>query len=126
MDEAVDNLAEALGKLEDGLLLVVTGAGVSRASGIATFRGTEPDAVWKQSDVSLATFDYFRRDPVGQWQWYLKRFEALRAARPNAAHRALAALERWQLRRAGLKHRHHPAKSQYQTAKLGRCQTIAF
>jgi NAD-dependent deacetylase len=101
MDEAVGHLTEALEELEDGLLLVVTGAGVSRASGVATFRGSEPDAVWKQSDVSLATFDYFLRDPVGQWQWYLKRFEALKSARPNAAHQALVALEKWQRKRAG-------------------------
>jgi NAD-dependent deacetylase len=101
MEEAASNLAEALDGLEDGLLLVVTGAGVSRASGIATFRGSEPDAVWKQSDVSLATFDYFQRDPVGQWQWYLKRFEALKSARPNAAHQSLVSLEKWQRDRAG-------------------------
>ncbi len=101
MEEAASNLAEALDGLEDGLLLVVTGAGISRASGIATFRGSEPDAVWKQSDVSLATFDYFQRDPVGQWQWYLKRFEALKSARPNAAHQSLVSLEKWQRDRAG-------------------------
>ncbi|TNF72923.1 MAG: hypothetical protein EP299_09020 [Acidobacteria bacterium] len=101
MDEAAGNLAGALNGLEEGLLLVVTGAGVSSASGVATFRGSEPDAVWKQSDMSLATFDYFLRDPVGQWQWYLQRFEALKAARPNAAHQALVSLEKWQRERAG-------------------------
>ena len=101
MSEAADNLAEGLSRLEDGLFLVVTGAGVSRASGVATFRGSEPEAVWKQSDISLATFDYFRRDPVGQWQWYLKRFEALKSAHPNAAHQALVSLEKWQRDRAG-------------------------
>lgn len=101
MEETAEGLAQALEGLEEGLLLVVTGAGVSRASGVATFRGSEPEAVWKQSDVSLATFDYFRRDPVRQWQWYLKRFEALRSARPNAAHKALAALEKWQRGRDG-------------------------
>ncbi|MGB3563859.1 MAG: Sir2 family NAD-dependent protein deacetylase [Thermoanaerobaculia bacterium] len=101
MRDPASELAAAVEGIDDGLLLVVTGAGVSRASGIATFRGSEPDAVWKQSDVSLATFDYFRRDPVGQWQWYLKRFEALKSARPNAAHQALVSLERWQRARAG-------------------------
>lgn len=101
MKDPVGQLAETLESIEEGLLLVVTGAGVSRASGIATFRGSEPDAVWKQSDVSMATFDYFLRDPVGQWQWYLKRFEALRSARPNAAHRALVTLESWHRGKAG-------------------------
>lgn len=85
----------------DGLLLVVTGAGVSAASGIATFRGPEPDAVWKHSDVALATAETFRRDPVRQWSWYLERFRSLDAARPNPAHRALVELETWQEARGG-------------------------
>lgn len=80
--------------LEPGdLLLVVTGAGVSTASGIPTFRGSEPGAVWRQHDVELATYDYFRRDPVGQWRWYLERFSKVDEARPNPAHRGLRDLE---------------------------------
>lgn len=80
--------------LEPGdLLLVVTGAGVSTASGIPTFRGSEPEAVWRKHDVELATYDYFRRDPVGQWRWYLERFSKVDEARPNPAHRGLSDLE---------------------------------
>jgi NAD-dependent deacetylase len=94
-------LADSLAALGDGLLLVVTGAGISRASGIPTFRGSEPGAVWKVSDVTMATFDYFRRDPVGQWQWYLARFDAVGDAQPNAAHCALVDLQRWFHRRGG-------------------------
>ncbi len=90
-DEPGRRLAEALETR--GFLAVVTGAGVSRASGIPTFRGAEPDAVWRTDDVEIATFDYFLRDPVGHWRWYLRRFAALDAASPNAGHRALAALE---------------------------------
>ena len=101
MDSLVRQLSRAIEELEAGYLLVVTGAGISRASGIATFRGSEPDAVWKQNDVNLATFDYFLRDPVGQWQWYLERFAALEGARPNPAHDALVALEQWHLARGG-------------------------
>ncbi len=84
-----------------GLLLVVTGAGVSAASGIRTFRGNDPDAVWNRDDVSLATAETFRRDPVRQWSWYLTRFAALDGSRPNAAHHALAKLERWQESQGG-------------------------
>lgn len=101
MQQLIEDFAAALIAIEQGTLLVVTGAGISSASGIPTFRGTEPGAIWKTSDVTLATFDYFRRDPVGQWQWYLKRFEAVRNAQPNAAHRALVDLERWFARRGG-------------------------
>lgn len=101
MQEIIEHLAATFSAIEQSTLLVVTGAGISRASGIPTFRGTEPGAIWKTSDMTLATFDYFRRDPVGQWQWYLKRFESVREARPNAAHRALVDLERWFTSRGG-------------------------
>ena len=87
-------IAATLADLSPGdLLLVVTGAGVSTASGIPTFRGSEPGAVWRQHDVELATHDYFRRDPVGQWRWYLERFRSVDEAEPNAAHRALRRIE---------------------------------
>lgn len=78
------------------LLLVVTGAGVSLASGIPTFRGTDVGALWKRDVMELGTRAYFEEDPAGSWRWYRWRFAATRGARPNAAHEALAALERWQ------------------------------
>jgi len=77
-----------------GPVLVVTGAGVSAASGISTFRGSEPDAVWRQHDVSMATVAMFDQDPVSQLDWYLERFATVDTAQPNAGHRALAELER--------------------------------
>lgn len=95
------DLAEALAATGDQLFLVVTGAGVSLASGIPTFRGADPDAVWEHSDFEMATFGFFRQDPVAQWRWYLERFRTLDTARPNPAHLALAALEHWQLERGG-------------------------
>ena len=94
-------LLEAIETAGRGLILVVTGAGASHASGIPTFRGREPEAVWKQDDIALATRHTFETDPVAQWSWYLRRFERLEEARPNAAHLALAELERWQLARGG-------------------------
>jgi len=75
--------------------LVVTGAGVSLASGIPTFRGSDPGAVWARDVTELGTRAYFERDPVGSWEYYLRRFEKLRHATPNPAHRALVAWERW-------------------------------
>ncbi len=95
-----EQLAAAVRDAGSGLVLVVSGAGISTASGLATFRGSDPGAVWKQSDVSKATVEYFRRDPVGQWLWYLERFGSIDAARPNPAHHALVRLESWRAARS--------------------------
>lgn len=97
----LDVLATACANANPGPLLVVTGAGVSLASGIPTFRGSDPDAVWANDVMELGTVAYFRSDPVGSWRWYLARFEKALAASPNPAHHALAALERWQRARGG-------------------------
>jgi NAD-dependent deacetylase len=98
--EAADRLVEAIGT-ERGLIVALTGAGVSLASGIPTFRGTDPGAIWARDITELATLQYFSSDPVGSWQWYRQRFLGILAARPNAAHHALVALERWQAARRG-------------------------
>jgi NAD-dependent deacetylase len=100
-DEALRPLAQAIQAATSGVLLVVTGAGVSLASGISTFRGTDPGAVWSRDVTELGTHRFFREDPAGSWRWYLARFEKVVGARPNAAHHALASLERWQLARGG-------------------------
>lgn len=94
-------LTRSIERTGRGLVLFVTGAGVSLASGIPTFRGTDPGAVWKNDVLELGTFDYFRRDPAGSWRWYLSRFDKVLLAEPNPAHHAMVALERWQLERRG-------------------------
>ena len=72
-------------------VLVVTGAGVSAESGIATFRGRE--GYWRNLDpAKLATPEAFARDPELVWQWYRERRERIRRAQPNAAHHAIAKL----------------------------------
>lgn len=102
MEAHLRELAERLEALDPtGSLLVVTGAGVSAPSGLPTFRGDDPQAVWRHDDLEIATRDYFRRDPAGQWRWFLDRFAGVGAARPNPAHYALAALERWWTDRGG-------------------------
>ena len=100
MDAEFRSLIDAA-RRERGLVVVLTGAGISLASGIPTFRGSDPGAVWARDITELATLRYFVTDPVGAWSWYRKRFLKVLAARPNPAHRALAALERWQVARRG-------------------------
>jgi NAD-dependent deacetylase len=71
---------------------VLTGAGVSAESGLATFRG--PDGLWEGHRVEdVATPEAFARDPVLVWRFYHLRRANLRTARPNPGHLALAALE---------------------------------
>ncbi len=86
---------------ERGLVLVLTGAGVSLASGIPTFRGTDEGAVWTRDVTELGTYRFFRRAPVRSWQWYRQRFRTALGAKPNAAHFAIAQLERWHRGRGG-------------------------
>ncbi len=93
-------LAEHLAK-EAGPLLVVTGAGVSIASGLPVFRGTAPGAVWNRRVITRGTLRYFWQETTESWQWYLSRFDAIDAVSPTPAHHALAALERWQRARHG-------------------------
>jgi NAD-dependent deacetylase len=81
----------------EGLLLVVTGAGISAESGIPTFRGKHGYWVIGSSHYApeaMATQAMFRNNPEAFWLWYLQRFSLCFRARPNAAHEALARLER--------------------------------
>ena len=94
-------LAAAIDEVGTGSLVVVTGAGVSLASGIPTFRGTDSGAVWKRDVTELGTNRYFEEDPAGSWTWYTSRFDIVLDKQPNPAHHALAAIERWQVARGG-------------------------
>jgi NAD-dependent protein deacetylase/lipoamidase len=96
MDALITRLADALTTHRDRPILVCTGAGISLPSGLDTFRGSDPDAIWKTSDIEMGTFAFFDSDPVASWHWYLDRFESAFAAEPNAAHTALTDIERWQ------------------------------
>ncbi len=74
-------------------LTVLTGAGVSKESGIPTFRDAI-EGLWAQYDpMLLATPAGFLRDPKLVWDWYTYRRTLLAEARPNPGHVAIAALE---------------------------------
>jgi NAD-dependent deacetylase len=79
---------------------VLTGAGVSAESGLATFRGA--GGLWEGHRVEdVATPEAFAHDPRLVWRFYNMRRANLRAARPNPGHRALAALEDHVTRKGG-------------------------
>lgn len=82
-------------KLRDASHVVVfTGAGVSAASGLSTFRGTML-GLWERFDPAvLATANAFRNDPALVWGWYEWRRSKALAAKPNPAHLAIAELTR--------------------------------
>jgi NAD-dependent protein deacetylase/lipoamidase len=70
---------------------ILTGAGVSAASGVPTFRGS--GGLWRQFRAEdLATPTAFSRDPLLVWEWYAWRRDLIARCRPNAAHDVIA---RW-------------------------------
>lgn len=72
--------------------VVLTGAGISAESGLATFRG--PGGWWRNHDPqTLATPQAFRRDPGLVWEWYRWRRDQALGAKPNPGHLAIAELE---------------------------------
>ena len=70
---------------------VLTGAGVSAASGVPTFRGA--GGLWRNYPAQqLATPEAFARDPALVWEWYAWRRQVIAGCAPNAAHDVIA---RW-------------------------------
>ncbi|WP_344706089.1 NAD-dependent deacylase [Sphingomonas swuensis] len=77
---------------KDAAIVVLTGAGISADSGVATFRG--PDGLWEGHRVEdVATPEAFASDPVLVHHFYDQRRARLLEVAPNAAHFALARLE---------------------------------
>jgi NAD-dependent deacetylase len=80
---------------EDRLIVILTGAGISKESGLETFR--DPDGIWARVSIEeVATPEAFVRDPERVHAFYNARRRGLmnEAVAPNAAHLALARLER--------------------------------
>src|SRR6202012_5050872 len=73
-------------------LFVLTGAGISAESGLATFRGS--GGLWNGHRVEdVATPEAWQADPALVWRFYSQRRRDALAAQPNAAHKALAQIE---------------------------------
>ena len=82
-------------QLRDAKAVVVfTGAGVSAESGVPTFR-SDANALWREVDVrNFAYPDGYRRNQPDAWRWYAARAAKVREVMPNAAHEAIAEIER--------------------------------
>ncbi len=75
-------------------IVALTGAGVSAESGIPTFREAQT-GLWARYDPqALASPEALARNPGLVWAWYTWRRSLVQQAQPNAAHHALAAMER--------------------------------
>src|SRR6185369_10039187 len=73
-------------------IVILTGAGISAESGVATFR--DKDGIWAKVDYrDVATPEGFARDPTKVHEFYNTRRRGMAAVKPNAAHLALARLE---------------------------------
>jgi NAD-dependent deacetylase len=87
LDTVVDALAEAQ------LVVAATGAGMSKESGIATFREAQ-EGLWERyNPEELATRQGFQDSPARVWGWYNYRRGLIGQRAPHAGHRALAELE---------------------------------
>lgn len=90
MDEILKKAQNAIKKSEK--LMVFTGAGISKESGVPTFR--EAGGLWDKFKVEdFATLESFKKRPVEVWEWYRMRRDLARKVEPNPAHYACAELD---------------------------------
>ena len=75
-------------------IVVLTGAGISKESGLDTFR--DKDGMWQKHDaMRLSSIEGFEQEPQAVLDFYNARRKQLLEVEPNEAHRILAELEQW-------------------------------
>lgn len=82
-------------RLWTGKVAILTGAGISAESGIATYRDhdvqVQTNPLWDEVDPrEMATPRAFRKNRNRVWRWYISRARSMRAAEPNAGHELIA------------------------------------
>lgn len=93
LSRAISLVKQIMRKHENTQLIALSGAGISKASGIPTFRGE--NGLWKDyNPKELATPQAFERDPELVWDWYSWRISLIKNKTPNLAHYALVTLEK--------------------------------
>lgn len=91
MSHTARDLAELLAGAEHAIVL--TGAGVSTESGIPDFRSA--GGLWEEYDpMEVASMATFMSNPERFWKFHRPRIDMLGSVEPNAAHHAIAALQR--------------------------------
>jgi NAD-dependent deacetylase len=88
--DVLERIADHLSKKE---VVVLTGAGMSTASGLPDFRGDQ--GLWKNRDPrQLASIEAMRHNPEEFYEFYRYRIQALLGVKPNKGHEILAKWER--------------------------------
>ncbi|RLI65948.1 MAG: NAD-dependent protein deacylase [Candidatus Gerdarchaeota archaeon] len=91
IDEVI-SLVEEVRERKKFKAYVLTGSGISRASGIPTFRGE--DGLWEKYDFEeVATYDAWVKNPEKLWEFYREGIDLILNSEPNNAHYAVAKLE---------------------------------
>lgn len=90
-DDLLIQAAEAIGISQRPVIF--TGAGISKESGIPTFRDAQEGLWARYNPEDLASPRAFQANPELVWNFYQHRREIQKNCRPNPAHHALAALE---------------------------------
>jgi NAD-dependent deacetylase len=94
----INNKLNILQNIKDKIIdldkfVFLTGAGISKESGIPTFRGSE--GLWRKYDpIKLASLSGFYEDPKLVWEFYKYRQELIHNCNPNPGHLSIANFEK--------------------------------